>query len=272
MKQLLDESATKSPPVCEARRAAGKKSEAGRKASSQNARKHGYYVCTFTVLPTERQEKFDALRHGLLDQMQPSNDRQFRLLEQIVKNHWLLWRNYSYEDAALSVEIQSQFNQVVASGVKPPGTKNLNYFAFDALAQRNGTLVLIYRLRAQLNRELARDYKQYDQFKKLDAATAKDAAIPPLPDFGEDDMFQPPAPSPEPAPESASGPQPSIENSKNEGNAPEPEPEPVPQPEPEPEPEPQPTIENSRNEGNSPVPEPEQQQPAPTPLNYPQRE
>jgi hypothetical protein len=180
------------------RLAAGKKSEAGRKASSQNNRKHGYYARTFTVLPTERQEKFDALRHGLLDQMQPSNDRQFRLLEQIARNHWLLWRNYAYEDAALSAEIQTQFYKVPKDAT-PPGTKLLNFFAFDALAQRNNTLTLIYRLRAQLNRELNRDYKQYDQFKKQDAASAQTATVPPYPEFtGEEEIFKPHEPHQEP--------------------------------------------------------------------------
>jgi hypothetical protein len=247
MNQLLNEPARKSPPVSEARRAAGqrngrlaagKKSEAGRKASAQNAHKHGYYARTFTVLPTERQEKFDALRRDLINQMQPANDRQFRLLEQIVKNHWLLWRNYSYEDAALTAEVETQFHKIPADA-KPPGTKLLSFFAFDALAQRNGTLTLIYRLRAQLNRELNRDYKQYDQFKKQDAATAHDAAIPPYPDVAEDDMFQPPTPehtTPEhPAPEDTIAEDPAVapdalpntassieapqhENSSNEGN------------------------------------------------------
>jgi hypothetical protein len=249
MNNLPNETTPKSPPS-EARRAAGqrngrlaagKKSESGRKASSQNSHKHGYYARTFTVLPTERQEKFDALRRDLINQMQPANDRQFRLLEQIVKNHWLLWRNYSYEDAALTAEITTQFHKV-PSDAKPPGTKLLNFFAFDALAQRNGTLTLIYRLRAQLNRELNRDYKQYDQFKKQDAATAHDARIPPYPEFGDDGMFQPPAveesatadPS---SPETIKDPEPSTdpepvtnsnpmalpgdnENSSNEGNEP----------------------------------------------------
>ncbi len=245
MNQHRDDTQRKSASVSEARRAAGqrngrlaagKKSEAGRKASAQNAHKHGYYSRTFTVLPTERQEKFDALRRGLIDQMQPANDRQFRLLEQIVKNHWLLWRNYSYEDAALTAEIETQFHKVPADA-KPPGTKLLNFLAFDALAQRNSTLTLIYRLRAQLNRELNRDYKQYDQFKKQDAATAHDALIPPYPECGGDDMLQPeepealstpepeskPAPkSPEPARDSspAAPPPPDGENSSNEGNKP----------------------------------------------------
>jgi hypothetical protein len=250
MNQMTYESAPKSPPVSEARRAAGqrngrlaagKKSETGRQASSRNARKHGYYARTFHVLPTERQSKFDELRRGLLDQMQPANDRQFRLLEQIAKNHWLLWRNYNYEDAALAAEIETQFHKV-PTDAKPPGTKLLNFFAFDAVAQRNGTLALIYRLRAQLNRELSRDYKQFDQFKYQDAALAQSATVPPYPESSdEEEIFKPHEVAPRPEPPAAADPQP-------EPKAP---PDPAPS---APAPATFRQVENSSNEGNEPAP------------------
>ncbi len=142
-------------------------SEARRNASSQNSHKYRQHARTFTVLPSEQQEKFDALRRDLINQMQPANGRQFPL-------------------------------------------------------------------RAQINRELNRDYKQYGHFKKQDAATAHDALIPPYPDVPDDDMSQPPTPEadvepttlnrkPEPEPTQTAQPptgNPEDENSSNEGNEP----------------------------------------------------
>jgi hypothetical protein len=151
----------------------------------------------------------------------------------------------------------------------PPGTKLLNFFAFDVLAQRNNTLTLIYRLRAQLNRELNRDYKQYDQFKKQDAATAVNAAVPPYPEFtDEEEIFKPHelAPPPEaPLPNVPAPNVPAPESTAPDPAQAKPQPDAVPDTHPDPPPSApaeaeHPDDENSRDEGNAP------------PLECPQRE
>jgi hypothetical protein len=192
------------------RLAAGKKSAAGKAASAQNAFQHGYRARAFSVLPTESREYFDSLAQSLFDELKPSSPRQSLLAEQIVRYHWLLQRNFRLEDAALTAEIVSQHN-ALPTGQAAPNTQLATWFAVDAAFNRNQALNTIYRHRAQLQRELARVTKQFDDLKSKESASALASCVPPLPVFS-DEMFR----AEIELPTETSAP---TQNPPNEGNA-----------------------------------------------------
>jgi len=212
---------------------AGKKTPEGLAASAQNAFKHGYNARAFSILPTENREYFDHFALALFEELKPSTPRQALLAEQIVRYNWLLQRNFRLEDAALTAEIVTQHN-AIPEGQTPPNTQLATWLAVDAALNRNQTLNNVYRHRAQLQRELARVTKQFDDLKSKESATALGSCLPPLPVLS-DDMFRDkveirteeqippnegngPQSTPKPTPEPDTAADPPFENATNEGN------------------------------------------------------
>jgi hypothetical protein len=197
------------------RLAVGKKSESGRAASAQNARKHGLFSRQFCVLSTESAEFFADFRDQLFAELAPVTPLQYRLAESIVQYSWTLERNFALEVTALNHEIanQQKLQQGRGESSSPEAT---TFLAFDTLAQRNSTLTLIYRQRAQLERQLARTRKEYNDSLQKDESAAHTSYIPPLP-TGSNPMFRPPEPETEIKVEPEGQPPPAQEFA-NEGN------------------------------------------------------
>src|SRR5688572_12792071 len=74
-----------------AQKSTGPKTPEGKERSSKNATTHGLYAATL-LLPTESERRYHALRHMLLDSMNPQDAMELFFAEQIVTAAWRLNR------------------------------------------------------------------------------------------------------------------------------------------------------------------------------------
>jgi hypothetical protein len=85
----------------------GPKTEAGKRRSAQNARKHGLTAVTI-VVSNEDQAEFDQLYAAYLDHFQPRNPVEIDLVAEIVSAKWRQRRLWSVESAQLDLEMVRQ--------------------------------------------------------------------------------------------------------------------------------------------------------------------
>src|SRR5436305_13481477 len=76
----------------------GPKTPEGKAAAARNATKHGLSGA-FTVLPHEDQDEFDVLLATLRDELQPANQHETFLVEQMAQSRWRLARARRPENA-----------------------------------------------------------------------------------------------------------------------------------------------------------------------------
>jgi hypothetical protein len=81
-----------------AARSTGPKTPEGKSAAARNSTKHGLSGA-FTVLPHEDQDEFDVLLACLRDELQPANQHESFLVEQMAQSHWRLSRARRIETA-----------------------------------------------------------------------------------------------------------------------------------------------------------------------------
>ncbi len=81
----------------------GPKSDAGKAASSQNNFRHGF-TGAFGVLPTEKQEEFDALLAGLRAEHAPAGITETLLVEKMAHSWWLTQRALALQNTCFSGE------------------------------------------------------------------------------------------------------------------------------------------------------------------------
>ncbi len=68
------------------------KSKEGKAKSAQNSTKHGMLSKRFTILADETREEYEETRSGWLQNYQPADYHEARLVEQLILNDWLLKR------------------------------------------------------------------------------------------------------------------------------------------------------------------------------------
>jgi hypothetical protein len=88
-----------------AQRSTGPTSAEGKANSSRNARKHGLF-CKDVLLDGENAAEFAGMKQGLLRRLNPRDDMELRVCDQIVACHWRLLRLRSAERAAYVHEAQ----------------------------------------------------------------------------------------------------------------------------------------------------------------------
>ncbi len=87
-----------------AQHSTGPKTEAGRAASCLNNFRHGF-AGAFTVLPSEDQEEFDTLLHGLRDEHQPQTLTETLLVEKMAQHHWLVQRALQLQELTIAAKM-----------------------------------------------------------------------------------------------------------------------------------------------------------------------
>src|SRR5687767_3677299 len=99
-----------------AQKSTGPKTPEGKERSSKNATTHGLYAATL-LLPTESERRYHALRHMLLDSMNPQDATELFFAEQVVTAAWRLNRVNDadfYNHHMESERLQAQHEQFKA--------------------------------------------------------------------------------------------------------------------------------------------------------------
>jgi hypothetical protein len=159
---------------------AGKKSAAGLAVSSRNAVKHGYWSQSFTILATESQSIYDDLRDSLREVYSPANLPEQRLVEEIAQQNWLVNRTFNMENAYLNQCIAEVVLAEDAPDDSPVNVVAATVDGFKRASHEAKPLTLIYRQRAQAQRERARAIKAIETLIAQREKSARHAAAPPL--------------------------------------------------------------------------------------------
>ena len=97
-----------------AQKSTGPKTPEGKAQSSRNAIKHGLLAQQILIDddddPNERQEDFDQLLNGLIEDYQPSGCTENLLIERIAICFWRLRRAYRYEAQCIEEDRQDEFS------------------------------------------------------------------------------------------------------------------------------------------------------------------
>ena len=81
--------------------------QAGKDRSSQNAIRHGL-LARHTVLPTERRESFDASIRSYYSRIQPQDDLEESLVDDMAGAYWRIQRLSAIETYMMNREIEDQ--------------------------------------------------------------------------------------------------------------------------------------------------------------------
>ena len=131
-----------------AKRSTGPASETGKKASSQNAVRHGL-IARAVVLKAESTERFEELLASFVAEFQPATANEHALVETLAVARWRLMRNWMLITALLETETANQDPQTGGDPV-------LAAMAFRKLADSSQALHLLQRYETALDRQYSR--------------------------------------------------------------------------------------------------------------------
>jgi hypothetical protein len=141
----------------------GPKTEAGRKASSQNAVTHGLYA-KGVVLSNESPEQYQEMLHAYQTQFQPQGPAELDLLEEMVAAKWRQRRLWAIETDLLDDEILQQAEKLDEDGVSYDAITPLS-FAFAELSSKS--LSFLSRNESRLERVYHRALKTLLELQRL---------------------------------------------------------------------------------------------------------
>ena len=161
----------------------------GKAKSSQNAIKHGL-TATFTVLPCESKEDFEAVVEAHRAHHQPATQLEEELVRSLAIARWRLARIAAIEtnlfDNELSraeVEIDEEFSEITGMGKLA--------HVFGKLADKSQSLSLLIRYENSLTRTCDRAFKHLLAVQKLRNEPKPEPMEPP-PSSAEPIKIQPP--------------------------------------------------------------------------------
>jgi hypothetical protein len=131
-----------------AKRSTGPASAAGKKASSQNAVRHGL-IARAVVLKAESTQRFEELLASFVEEFQPRTANEHALVETLAVARWRLMRNWMLITALLETETANQDPQTGGDPV-------LAAMAFRKLADSSQALHLLQRYETALDRQYSR--------------------------------------------------------------------------------------------------------------------
>ena len=149
-----------------AKRSTGPVTEAGKQASSQNARRHDQ-LSSCIVLKAESAPLFDELMNSLIDEFQPRTANENALIETMAVASWKLTRNWIMHTALLELETVKQDHSIGSDPV-------ITALAFKSLADNSHSLHLLHRYEVSLDRQYSRALNNL-----LKVRAARDQNVPP---------------------------------------------------------------------------------------------
>jgi hypothetical protein len=131
-----------------AKRSTGPITEEGKKASSQNALRHGQ-LSSCVVLKSECAPLFDDLMDSLIAEFQPATPNESALIETMAVARWKLSRNWIMHTALLELETTKVDPSTGSAPV-------ITAVAFKNLADSSHSLHLLHRYEVSLDRQYSR--------------------------------------------------------------------------------------------------------------------
>ncbi len=122
-------------------------SEEGRRRSSQNARKHSFFA-SYSMLPGEDREEFDALLLAYLQEYTPATLTESHFVHDLADSEWRLQRVRGYL-ADLQTNVMSKFQ-----------ARRTPAEAFHHLAKEGPTLSLLLRYETKFQRQYEKALQQ----------------------------------------------------------------------------------------------------------------
>jgi hypothetical protein len=135
-------------------RSRGPKTPEGIARASANAIKHGL-TSTKIVLATESEADFLKLRENYLLQFAPRNQVEADLVDQLIAARWRLERIRNIEASLLDLELVRQQDEIEQEFETIDADVRMA-IAFDSVARKSGTLALLNRYEARLERTYSR--------------------------------------------------------------------------------------------------------------------
>ncbi len=135
----------------------GPKTAQGKLASSRNATTHGLTART-VVLHNESEAQFEADLRAYLDHFRPQTKPETDLVHQLAAAQWRLNRYIAIEAALLENKMGDQAEWLDDKYEALPEPNRLA-IAFESLSGPNGSLALLNRYQARLQREYQRTLK-----------------------------------------------------------------------------------------------------------------
>ncbi len=151
----------------------GPRTEQGKARSSQNATRHGLRSNKLFVLQNENPEAWQEMLDACVEEFQPVNDFEQRLVEEIASAKWRLRRAWTVETALWDREMDEQHEEFSRSyRMSDEGTRQA--LAFKALAEKGKALSLIGRYESRLKRDYRNAIKALEERRQNRAREAAD--------------------------------------------------------------------------------------------------
>src|SRR5215208_6361289 len=152
----------------------GPRTEQGKARSSQNATRHGLRSNKLFVLQNENPEAWQEMLDACVDEFQPVNEFEQRLVEEIASAKWRLRRAWTVETALWDREMDEQHEEFSRSyRMSDEGTRQA--LAFKALAEQGKALSLIGRYESRLKRDYRNAIKALEERRQNRAHEAADS-------------------------------------------------------------------------------------------------
>ncbi len=138
------------------------KTPEGKAASAQNRTTHGL-LGQFRVLPSEHQDRFDALLDQLMADEKPVGIAEIELIKKMAESMWLSQRARRYQEACFVVKPQTG-NQLASNqaeiAVRPELERYLRYQAHHDRAYQRASAELLKRRKERLKAEIGFESQQ----------------------------------------------------------------------------------------------------------------
>jgi len=154
----------------------GPRTEQGKARSSQNATRHGLRSNKLLVLQNENPEAWQEMLDACVEEFQPVNEFEQRLVEEIASAKWRLRRAWTVETALWDREMDEQHEEFSRSyRMSDEGTRQA--LAFKALAEKGKALSLIGRYESRLKRDYRNAIKALEERRQNRVREAADADV-----------------------------------------------------------------------------------------------
>ena len=131
----------------------------GKQHSSLNALRHGI-LATFICLTSEEKDKFKELVQDFLTRLQPLDNVELRIVEQLATCAFRLERFVTTEAALFDLEMDAQAEEVAKMRIKDLNPADRFAMAFKSLADKSKSLQLYLRYETTITRQYDRALKQ----------------------------------------------------------------------------------------------------------------
>lgn len=142
----------------------GPRTEQGKARVSQNALKHGMSSTKMFLLQNESPEQWQQMLAACVEEFQPDNEFEHKLVEEIAYAKWRLRRAWISENAITDIEMEEKAEAFAAKYDRADeGVRQGS--AFKSLAGDGHTLALLMRYETRVERAYKRAIKTLEDVR-----------------------------------------------------------------------------------------------------------